>query len=213
MARSGAAAAILDRVSRGRLEAFSDGVIAILITIMVLDLRPPGGSSLHALHPLLPKLLVYILSFTFLAIYWVNHHHLMQVVERINGAVLWANMVLLFSLSLVPAVTAWLGEHPLASGPVLAYGVVLLLCAISYYVLSVALLRIHEPTSRLAIALGRDRKGKLSLVAYVVALPLALVVPLASMGLYIAVAVTWLVPDRRIERVTGQDVVAPPETD
>ena len=200
-------------MSRGRLEAFSDGVIAILITIMVLDLRPPGGSSFHALHPLLPKLLVYILSFTFLAIYWVNHHHLMQVVERINGAVLWANMILLFSLSLVPAVTAWLGEDPLATAPVLAYGVVLLLCAISYYILSLSLLRIHDRDSRLAVAISRDTKEKLSLVAYVVALPVALVVPLASMGLYIAVAITWLVPDRRIERVAGQDVVAPPEAD
>lgn len=200
-------------MSRGRLEAFSDGVIAILITIMVLDLRPPGGSSFHALHPLLPKLLVYILSFTFLAIYWVNHHHLMQVVERINGAVLWANMILLFSLSLVPAVTAWLGEHPLATGPVLIYGVVLLLCAISYYILSLSLLRIHGPTSRLAVAISRDRKEKLSLVAYIVALPVALVLPLASMGLYIAVAITWLVPDRRIERVTGQEIVVPPDTE
>jgi uncharacterized membrane protein len=200
-------------VSRGRLEAFSDGVIAILITIMVLDLRPPAGSGFGDLHPLLPKLLVYVLSFTFLAIYWVNHHHLMQVVERINGGVLWANTILLFSLSLVPAGTAWLGEHPRATAPVFVYGVMLLLCAISYYVLCLALLRVHDPASRLAVALGRDWKGKGSLVAYVVALPVAFVAPLVSMGLYIAVAITWLVPDRRIERVTGQDVVAPPEAD
>ena len=194
-------------MSRGRLEAFSDGVIAILITIMVLNLRPPDGASLGSLRHMIPQLLVYILSFTFLGIYWVNHHHLLQAVDRISGAVLWANLALLFALSLTPIATAWLGAHPRASGPVIAYGAVLLLSAIAYYVLTLTLLAIHPADSRLAIALERKWKEKLSLVAYVVALPVALVAPLGAYALYVAVAITWLVPDRRIERVVQAEPV------
>ncbi|MGH9919556.1 MAG: TMEM175 family protein, partial [Nitrososphaerales archaeon] len=151
-------------MSKGRLEAFSDGVIAILVTIMVLDLRPPDGSAFTDLRPLVPKLLVYLMSFTFLAIYWNNHHHLMQVVERIDGRVLWANMALLFCLSLTPAATAWLGPHSHATAPAMVYGIVLLGPAVAYFVLARTLLTIHQPDSRLAVALGRDWKGKLSVV-------------------------------------------------
>jgi uncharacterized membrane protein len=202
-------AAILDRVNRGRLEAFSDGVIAILVTIMVLNLRPPAGDSFGDLRPLVPKLLVYVLSFVMLAIYWNNHHHLMTVVERIDGRVLWANMGLLFCLSLMPIATAWLGPNWRASGPALAYGLVLLAAAIAYFILTVQLLRIHAADSRLAVAIGRDWKGRLSLVAYVVALLAAIVAPLVAIAIYIGVAVVWLVPDRRIERVTV-DRAGPP---
>jgi uncharacterized membrane protein len=191
-------------MNRGRLEAFSDGVIAILVTIMVLDLRPPSGAGFGDLRPLLPKLLVYLLSFTFLAIYWNNHHHLMQVVERINGRVLWANMGLLFCLSLTPAATAWLGPHSRAAAPTVVYGLVLLGSAIAYFVLTRALLMIHPPESSLAVAIGRDWKGKLSAVAYVVAVAIAVIVPWLAIAIYVAVAVVWLVPDRRIERVTAE---------
>jgi uncharacterized membrane protein len=202
-------AAILDPVSRGRLEAFSDGVIAILVTIMVLNLRPPSGDRFTDLRSMVPQLLVYVLSFVMLAIYWNNHHHLMQVVERIDGRVLWANMALLFSLSLMPIATAWLGAHWRASGPVLAYGLVLLAAAIAYFILTTQLLRIHAADSRLAVAIGQDWKGKLSAAGYVVAVLLALVVPPLSIAIYIAIAVVWLVPDRRIERVAA-DPPTPP---
>jgi len=196
-------------VNRGRLEAFSDGVIAILVTIMVLNLRPPSGDRFTDLRAMVSQLLVYVLSFVMLAIYWNNHHHLMQVVERIDGRVLWANMALLFSLSLMPIATAWLGPHWRASGPVLAYGLVLLAAALAYFVLTLQLLRIHAPDSRLAVAMGRDWKGKLSLAGYVAAVPLALVVPLLSIAIYIAIAVVWLVPDRRIERVATSGPAPP----
>jgi uncharacterized membrane protein len=190
-------------MNRGRLEAFSDGVIAILVTIMVLDLRPPGGTSLSDLHPMLPKLLVYVLSFVFLGIYWVNHHHLMQLVERIDGRVLWANMLLLFSLSLTPIATSWLGPHLGVTGPTLAYGFVLLASALSYWVLTLALLAIHGPESRLGLALRDNRKEKASVMAYVIGIVLAPIAPWASLGFYVAVAIVWLVPDRRIERVAA----------
>ena len=189
-------------MNSGRLEAFSDGVIAILVTIMVLDLRPPAGDHFSDLRPMVAKLLVYVLSFAMLAIYWNNHHHLMQAVERIDGRVLWANMGLLFCLSLTPVATSWLGPNWRASGPVLAYGLVLLASAIAYTILTIQLLRIHAPDSSLAVALGQDWKGKLSMVAYIVAVLAALVVPVVSIGIYVGVAVVWLVPDRRIERVT-----------
>jgi uncharacterized membrane protein len=193
-------------VTSGRLEAFTDAVIAIVMTIMVLDLRAPGGHGFSNLGPLVPKFLVYALSFTFLAIYWNNHHHLMQVVERIDGRALWANMGLLFALSLTPAATSWLGEdgNTRTTAPVVVYGLVLLLSAIAYFLLTRALLALHPPNSQLAVAIGNDRKGRLSAVAYVVAVAIAFGAPLVSIAMYVAVAVVWLVPDRRIARVIGR---------
>jgi uncharacterized membrane protein len=188
-------------VSKHRLEAFSDGVIAVLITIMVLTLRPPAGDHLSDLRPLVPKLLIYLLSFVFLAIYWNNHHHLMHVVERIDGPVLWANSNLLFWLSLTPAAAAWLGPHLGASAPAAIYGVVLLASGIAYTILCRTLLRIHAPDSRLALALGHDWKGKLSVVVYAVAIAVSPFVPWVSIALYVGVAAAWLIPDRRVERV------------
>src|SRR3984957_17639400 len=149
-------------MTKGRLEAFTDAVIAIVMTIMVLDLRSPVGHGFSDLRPLVGRFLVYALSFTFLAIYWNNHHHLMHVVQRIDGRVLWANMGLLFSLSLTPAATAWFGEHPLETAPVVVYGLVLLLSAVTYFLLTRALLALHPPDSSLAVAIGSDRKGRLS---------------------------------------------------
>ncbi len=188
-------------MSKGRLEAFTDAVIAIVMTIMVLNLRPPAGHGFGDLRPLVPKLLVYALSFTFLAIYWNNHHHLMQVVERIDGRVLWANMGLLFALSLTPAATGWLGEHPRDTAPVVAYGLVLLLSAIAYFLLTRALLALHPADSQLARAIGSDRKGRISAVAYVVGVVVAIFEPWVAIAIYVGVAVVWLVPDRRIARV------------
>ena len=188
-------------MTSGRLEAFTDAVIAIVMTIMVLELRAPAGHGFSDLKPLVPKVLVYALSFTFLAIYWVNHHHLMQVVQRIDGRALWANMGLLFALSLTPAATAWLGEHPGETAPVVVYGLVLLLAAVAYYLLTRALLALHPPESQLAVAIGNDRKGRLSAVAYVVAVGIAFAAPWVAIAIYVAVAVAWLVPDRRITRV------------
>ena len=187
-------------MTRNRLEAFSDGVIAIIITIMVLELRPPHEASLVALRPLLPVFVSYVMSFVFIGIYWSNHHHLLQVVEHVNGRILWANLHLLFWLSLTPFATAWLGESGFASWPVALYGVVLLLSAIAYYILTVALLSIHSRESVLATALGRDFKGKISMVIYLVAIPLAFVNAWLAYAIYVLVAVMWLVPDRRIER-------------
>jgi uncharacterized membrane protein len=188
-------------MTKGRLEAFTDAVIAIVMTIMVLDLRPPAGHGFGDLRPLLAKLLVYALSFTFLAIYWNNHHHLMHVVERIDGRVLWANMGLLFALSLTPAATSWLGRHPDDTAPVVVYGLVLLLAAVAYFVLTRALLALHEAGSRLAVAIGSDRKGRLSAVAYGVAIVVAFFAPPVAIAIYVGVAVVWLVPDSRITRV------------
>ena len=190
-------------MTKGRLEAFTDAVIAIVMTIMVLDLRPPAGHSWGDLEHghVLPRLLVYALSFTFLAIYWNNHHHLMHVVERIDGRVLWANMGLLFALSLTPAATAWWGGHTSYKAPVVVYGLVLLLSAIAYFLLTRALLALHPPDSRLAIAIGSDRKGRLSAIAYLVGIAVAFFEPWVAIAIYIGVAVVWLVPDSRITRV------------
>ena len=190
-------------MSKGRLEAFSDGVIAILITIMVLELRVPEGVDPAALRPLVPVFLSYVLSFIYLGIYWNNHHHLFQIVRAVNGRVLWANMHLLFWLSLVPFVTAWMGENGFAAWPVALYGGVLLLAAVAYFILTRALLAVHAADSALATALGRDFKGKISLLFYLVAIPLAFFVPWLSGGIYVAVAVLWLVPDRRVEKTLG----------
>ena len=187
-------------MTRNRLEAFSDGVIAIIITIMVLELRVPIGASFSALRPVGPVFLSYVLSFVFLGIYWSNHHHLLQVVEHVDGRVLWANLHLLFWLSLTPFVTAWMGENHFARLPVALYGIVLLMAAIAYFILTRALLSIHARDSVLAIALGADFKGKISMVIYLVAIPLAFMRSWAACALYVLVAVMWLVPDPRIEK-------------
>ncbi len=187
-------------MSKGRLEAFSDGVLAIIITIMVLELRPPEGTTLDALRPLVPVFISYVLSFAVVGIYWNNHHHLFQAVRVVNGRVLWANLLLLFSLSLLPFGTAWMGEHEFASVPVAAYGVILLGAAMAYFVLVQALLRAQPDDAPLARAIGRDAKGKLSPVLYAVAIPVALVAPLVAFAVYVFVALIWIVPDTRIER-------------
>src|SRR5688572_11107475 len=176
-------------MSKGRLEAFSDGVIAILITIMVLELTVPHAPEPAALLPLLPVFLSYVLSFVFLGIYWNNHHHLLQAIKQVNGPILWANMHLLFWLSLVPFVTAWMGENNFASWPMAAYGLVLLMSAVAFTILVTALIGLHGRDSVLATALGRDYKGKASLVGYVLAIPLAFVSPWLAGALYVSVAI------------------------
>jgi TMEM175 potassium channel family protein len=188
-----------------RMNAFTDGVIAILITILVLELRPPNGNHLSDILDEKGKLLAYVLSFVFVAIYWNNHHHLMQLVHRIDGRTLWANIHLLFWLSLVPIATAWLGEAGVESGPTAAYAIVLLGCALAYTLLVLSLLALHEPNSQLARAIGSDAKGRLSLALYVVSLVLAFFVPWVSIALFVTVAVVWIVPDRRVVRVLGDE--------
>jgi uncharacterized membrane protein len=183
-----------------RIEAFSDGVIAILITIMVLDLKVPQGVDGAALRPLLPTLLAYVLSFIYLGIYWTNHHHLFHATARVNGAVLWANLHLLFWLSLVPFATSWVGENHNARLPTAAYGVVLLMASIAYYILVRAIILLEGPRSKLAMAVGADRKGQISTALYIAAVPLAFVHPLIADAIYVGVALMWLVPDRRIEQ-------------
>ena len=182
------------------MNAFSDGVIAILITILVLELRPPAGHQLSDILDEKGKLLAYLLSFVMVGIYWNNHHHLMQVVTTIDGRTLWANMHLLFWLSLTPLATDWLGEAGVKNGPVAAYSIVMLGCAIAYSLLTLALLTLHESGSQLAQAIGRDRKGKLSLLTYVLALALSFVLPWVAIALVVGVAVIWFIPDRRVER-------------
>ena len=191
-------------MGKGRLEAFSDGVLAIIITIMVLELRAPHDTDLAALGPLLPVLLSYVLSFVYLGIYWSNHHHMLLCARRVTGAVLWANLHLLFWLSLVPFVTAWMGENPLASTPTALYGVVLLMAAIAYLILQRQILRADGPQSVLAAALGRDIKGKLSPLLYALAIGAAFVHPGIAEALYLLGALMWLIPDRRIERALTQ---------
>jgi uncharacterized membrane protein len=186
-------------VSKGRLEAFSDGVIAILITIMVLELKVPHGAELDVLRPLLPVFLTYVLSFVYLGIYWNNHHHMFQLADRINGRILWANLHLLFWLSLVPFVTGWMGENHFAALPTAAYGVVLFLAGVAYLILQNAIIAQQGPGSRLAAAVGSDVKGKLSAALYALAIPLAFVRESLSDVIYVFVALMWLVPDRRIE--------------
>jgi uncharacterized membrane protein len=187
-------------MSKGRLEAFSDGVIAIIITIMVLELRPPHEATVGALVPLIPAFLSYGLSFVMLGIYWNNHHHLLQAAHQVDGRVLWANLHLLFWLSLVPFVTAWMGENHFSQWPVAAYGVVMLAAGIAYFILAQSLVRLHGSDSVLATALGRDVKGKMSVGIFLAAIAAALVNPWVACGLYVLVAVMWLVPDQRIER-------------
>jgi uncharacterized membrane protein len=187
-------------MSKERLLAFSDGVVAILITIMVLELRVPHGSDWAALTPLVPIFLTYVLSFVLLGIYWNNHHHMFQITERINGQILWANLHLLFWLSLVPFVTGWMGENHFAPVPTAAYGVVLVGAAVAYTILQTAILKEEGPNSRLAEAVKADVKGKISIVFYVLAIPLAFVNQFISDAIYVTVALIWLVPDPRIER-------------
>jgi TMEM175 potassium channel family protein len=188
-------------VTKTRLEAFSDGVIAILITIMVLGLRVPHGTDLQALAPLLPLFLTYALSFVYLGIYWNNHHHMFHLVDRVNGAILWANLNLLFWLSLVPFVTGWMGENHFAPVPTAVYGVVMLLSGTAYYVLQTTIIRYQGEHSKLATAVGVDLKGKLSPMLYAAAIPLAFVNEWISDALFVAVVLIWLVPDPRIEKM------------
>ncbi|MGH9254203.1 MAG: TMEM175 family protein [Vicinamibacterales bacterium] len=183
-----------------RLEAFSDGVIAIIITIMVLEFQAPETADWHGLSALMPALLTYVLSFVYLAIYWNNHHHLMHVTAHVGGGVLWANMHLLFWLSLVPFVTGWMGEHHFAPLPTAVYGVVLLLAAVAYWILVNAIIAHEGPHSKLRAAVGRDVKGRISIAIYAAAIPLAFVNQWISDALYVTVALIWLVPDRRIEK-------------
>jgi len=186
-------------MKKGRLEAFSDGVIAIIITIMVLELRVPAGSNVKDLAPVVPVFLSYILSFVYIGIYWNNHHHMIYMVDKINGAVLWGNLNLLFWLSLIPFVTAWMGMNHFAKWPVVLYGFVLIMNAIGYSILAWLLVREAGPRSPLAIALGKDWKGKLSLVIYATAIALAFLNAAIGFALYVIVAIIWFIPDRRIE--------------
>ena len=186
-------------MSKGRLEAFSDGVIAIIITIMVLELKVPTGGQLADLVHLIPVFVSYLLSFTFVGIYWTNHHHLLHTASEVNGGILWANLHLLFWLSLIPFVTNWMGENFLSPWPVAIYGIPLLFSGVAYYVLSQALIRHHGKHSTLGIAVGKDVKGIISLVVYLIAIPISFVYSLGAYILYILVAIMWIVPDRRIE--------------
>ncbi len=187
-------------MNKNRLEAFSDGVIAIIITIMVLELKVPHGADFAALRPLLPVLLSYILSFIYVGIYWNNHHHLLHAAPRVSGGMMWANLHLLFWLSLIPFVTGWMGENHFAALPIALYGVVLLMAAIAYVILQSTIVALEGGGSALAGAIGNDWKGKVSLAGYAVAIGLAFLNQWLSSALYVAVAVLWLIPDRRVER-------------
>ncbi|MCA0399472.1 MAG: TMEM175 family protein [Proteobacteria bacterium] len=184
-----------------RMAAFSDGVLAIIITIMVLEMKAPHKADLAALIPLLPVFFSYVLSFIYVAIYWNNHHHLLHTLKHVTGGVLWANVHLLFWLSLVPFTSAWMGENQFATLPTALYGVVLFACAIAYSILQSTIIRTEGQNSHLARAVGKDRKGKLSIVCYLAAIPLAFVSPWIASGIYVIVALIWLIPDQRIEKV------------
>ena len=200
-------------MTKGRLEAFTDGVIAIIITILVLEFRPPHGATLEVLKPLVPTALSYVLSFVFIAIYWNNHHHLLHAARHVDGRVLWANIHLLFWLSLCPFATAWMGDNHFATLPVAVYGMVLFMSAVAFTILVRALIARHGPQSTLARAVGADRKGLLSLVLYGLAVPLAFVYRWAAIGIYITVALIWLIPDSRIERILMETAAAPKHAD
>ncbi len=191
-------------MNRGRLEAFSDGVIAIIITVMVLEMHVPHGADWSALLPVAPVFVSYVLSFVYLAIYWNNHHHMLHAAQHIDGSVLWANMHLLFWLSLVPFVTGWMGENHFGTIPVALYGFDLLGAAIAYYILARRLVAVNGTDSPIALALGRDFKGRISVVIYIAAIVLSFFMAAAALALYFVVAVIWLVPDRRIERVVHE---------
>jgi TMEM175 potassium channel family protein len=191
-------------MNKGRLEAFSDGVIAVIITIMVLELKVPPGTDWSALRPVLPVFLSYVLSFIYVAIYWNNHHHMLQACHKVNGRVLWANLHLLFWMSLVPVITGWMGQNHAAKIPVALYGVVLLVTGIAYLILSRELIALHGSDSPLATALGRDGKGKLSLLLYAMAVAVSFVSTWGALSIYALVAIIWVAPDPRIEkRITG----------
>ncbi len=191
-------------MTKGRLEAFSDGVIAIIITIMVLELKVPHGEEWSALAPLIPVFFSYVLSFVYIGIYWNNHHHLLHAAHKVDGRTLWSNLHLLFWLSLIPFVTGWMGENHFGPIPVALYGFDLLMCAIAYYILAHSLIAANGKDSTIAKALGNDFKGKISVVIYLVAIALSFVYAPASMALYVAVAIMWFIPDRRIERVVAE---------
>jgi uncharacterized membrane protein len=191
-------------MGKGRLEAFSDGVLAVIITIMVLELKAPHAPDLASLRPMIPEFLSYLLSFIFVGIYWNNHHHLLHAVHKINGRVLWANLHLLFWLSIVPLVTDWMGENHLASVPVALYGCVLFMSGVAFTILTHELIACQEKGSVLAVAVGKDYKGKASLALYAIAVPMSFVDPRISVALYVVVATMWFVPDRRIEKVVEE---------
>jgi uncharacterized membrane protein len=187
-------------MTKGRMEAFSDGVFAVIITIMVLEMKAPQGTGPAALGSVLPVFLSYVLSFVYVGIYWTNHHHLLQAAQHVSGRILWANLHLLFWLSLTPFVTAWMGENKFASWPVALYGLVLLLAGTAYFILTRLLIAHHGKDSTLAASIGSDRKGRTSLVVYAAAIPLSFVQPWIACACYVVVAVMWLIPDPRIER-------------
>ena len=187
-------------MNKGRVEAFSDGVLAVIITIMVLEMKSPHGTSLAALRSVIPVFLSYVLSFVYLGIYWNNHHHLLHATQQVNGATLWANLHLLFWLSLVPFTTAWMGENHFDPWPVAVYGIVLLLAGVAYFILTKTLISLHGQGSTLATSIGRDRKGRVSIAIYAAAVPLAFVKPWIAGACYVIVAIMWLLPDPRIER-------------
>jgi uncharacterized membrane protein len=189
---------------KGRLEAFSDGVFAVIITIMVLEIKSPRGTSISALQPLVPIFLSYVLSFVYVGIYWNNHHHLLQATEHVEGGTLWANLHLLFWISLIPVTTAWVGENHFAPWPVAFYGAVLMCAGIAYFILTRTLIAHHGQASILAASIGNDRKGKLSVLVYAVAIPLSFMRPWIACACYVVVAIMWLIPDRRIEKAIAR---------
>ncbi len=191
-------------MGKTRLEAFSDGVIAIIITIMVLELKIPHGADLEALKPLIPVFISYVLSFIFVGIYWNNHHHMLHTIEKVNGKILWANMHLLFWLSLIPFATNWMGENEFSARPVAVYGVMLFMCAVAYTILAQTIIQYHGADSTLAKAVGSDVKGKISLLCYTIAIPVSFFNNWIALGLYVLIAIIWFIPDRRIENVLGE---------
>lgn len=191
-------------MNKSRLEAFSDGVLAVIITVMVLEMKPPHATSIQALRPVVPVFLTYLLSFVYIGIYWNNHHHLLHATQRVNGATLWANLHLLFWLSVVPFTTAWMDENHFGPWPVAVYGTVLLMAGVAYFILTRALIRLHGEGSTLAASIGTDQKGKVSMAIYAAAIPLTFVRVWIAGACYVIVAVMWLIPDRRIERNVAQ---------
>lgn len=187
-------------MGKGRVEAFSDGVLAIIITIMVLEIKVPHGTTFSELKPLLPVFMSYVLSFVYIGIYWNNHHHMMHTIQHVNGKVLWANLHLLFWLSLIPFATGWMGENHFATLPVALYGVILLMCGVAYYILSQSLIHLHGKNSTIAAAIGKDRKGIASVIIYTIAVAVCFINSWISLVLYTCVAIMWFIPDTRIEK-------------